>query len=64
MNTKNKARKEGKTHEKNHPQGTMHQNKKRKLLRNYVLHSMTISQRVKKFLSEDVNSLFRGRIEL
>ena len=62
-------RKEGKPHgNKNPPQKTMHQKKKRQLLGNCVLHSKTIPQSLKLQLSEglgeDIDSLFRGRTKL
>jgi hypothetical protein len=56
------------TWEQNHPQKTMYQKKKRKLLGKCVLHSKMIPQNMKlqssEGLGEDVSSMFRGRTKL
>jgi hypothetical protein len=71
MNT-GKARKEGKPHGKNPPSkynaSKMKNERKRQLLRNFVLHSNLITQNVELLLNEslgeDVDSLFRCRTVL
>ena len=62
-------RKEGKQRgNKTPPQKTMHQKKKRQLLGNCVLHFKMIPQGLKLMsregLGEEVDNLFKGRIEL
>jgi hypothetical protein len=62
-------RKEGKPYGNKTPrQKKMHQKKKMKFLGNCFLHSKMIPQSMKIYpnegLGEDVNNLFRGRIEL
>jgi hypothetical protein len=68
MNTEIKQGKRETLMGKTPPQGTMHQKKKRQLLKKCVLHSKTIAQRVKLMLSEslgeDISSLFGGSTKL